>query len=264
MPAPVPPRRRRHSIRRFIRVYHHRLARDPRRERLFLATLAFLLTFVFIRGLTYSIRYNGYNVEPFHDVSVGGTHVHHLVWGILLLLAVGYVALVEFGTRGPISNLVTRLGAIAFGVGGADAGRVRPLPQPPGRLLGKGGPPQHRRRPHLRRHPEVGVFGKDLIRGLAHEARAIVTGIEWARWPHWTNSTALSDGTPTPRPARAAAPQATAPIARRSRSTAPPRPYFFFSSAIRLASPESARSLPSGRSSGIVATGSTTLMARWM
>jgi hypothetical protein len=27
------------------------------------------------------------------NVSVGGTHVHHLVWGILLLLVVGYVAI---------------------------------------------------------------------------------------------------------------------------------------------------------------------------
>jgi hypothetical protein len=178
MPAPRPPRRRRHSLRRFIRVYQHRLARDPRRERLFLATLAFLLTFGFIRALTYSIRYN---IGPFHNVSVGGTHVHHLVWGILLLLAAGYVALVEFGTRGQISNLVTRLGAIAFGVGAALTLDEFALWlnlqdvywEKEGRLsidavLIFGGILM------------VGVFGKDLIQGLAHEVRAIVAGAEWA------------------------------------------------------------------------------------
>ena len=178
MPAPRPPRRRRHSLRRFIRVYQHRLARDPRRERLFLATLAFLFTFGFIRALTYSIRYN---VGPFHNVSVGGTHVHHLVWGILLLLVAGYVALVEFGTRGPISNLVTRLGAIAFGVGAALTLDEFALWlnlqdvywEKEGRLsidavLIFGGILM------------VGVFGKDLIQGLAHEARAIVAGVEGA------------------------------------------------------------------------------------
>ncbi|HEY8680874.1 MAG TPA: hypothetical protein VIN01_07450 [Candidatus Dormibacteraeota bacterium] len=178
MPAPRSPRRRRHSLRRFIRVYQHRLARDPRRERLFLATLAFLLTFGFIRALTYSIRYN---IGPFHNVSVGGTHVHHLVWGILLLLAAGYVALVEFGTRGQISNLVTRLGAIAFGVGAALTLDEFALWlnlqdvywEKEGRLsidavLIFGGILM------------VGVFGKDLIQGLAHEVRAIVAGAEWA------------------------------------------------------------------------------------
>jgi hypothetical protein len=178
MPAPRPPRRRRHSIRRFIRVYQHRLAGDPRRERLFLATLAFLLTFGLIRALVYSIRYN---IGPFHNVSVGGTHVHHLVWGILLLLVVGYVALVEFGTRGPVSNLVTRLGALAFGIGAAltldefalwlnlqdvyweKEGRISI-----DAVLIFGGILM------------VGVFGRDLIGGLIHEARAIASGVEWA------------------------------------------------------------------------------------
>jgi len=140
--------------------------------------LAFLLTFGFIRALTYSIRYN---VGPFHNVSVGGTHVHHLVWGILLLLVAGYVALVEFGTRGPISNLVTRLGAIAFGVGAALTLDEFALWlnlqdvywEKEGRLsidavLIFGGILM------------VGVFGKDLIQGLAHEARAIVAGVEGA------------------------------------------------------------------------------------
>lgn|GEM_PF-2910896 len=169
---------RRFSFWRLTHVYHLYMPRNPRRERLFLASLFFLLTFVFIRGLTYSIRHN---IGPFRNLAVGGTHVHHLVWGILLLLIVGYAGLIEFGTRGPVSNFVTRLGAIAFGVGAAltldefalwlnledvyweREGRVSiDAVAIFGALL------------------LVGVFGKDLFRGLSHEVRAMVRGAVWA------------------------------------------------------------------------------------
>jgi hypothetical protein len=87
--------------------------RSERRERLFLASLSFLLTFAIVRGITYSIRAG---IGPFHNVSAGGTHIHHLVWGILLLIVVGYVWLLEVGVG---SNWVASLTAILFGVGAA-------------------------------------------------------------------------------------------------------------------------------------------------
>jgi hypothetical protein len=86
---------------------------NERRERLFLASLGFLLTFAIVRGITYLIRAG---VGPFHNVSSGGLHIHHLVWGILLLLVVGYVWLIERGTG---SNLLSSVTAIAYGVGAA-------------------------------------------------------------------------------------------------------------------------------------------------
>ena len=92
------------------------MPRDPRRERLFLATAAFAATFILTRGLTLAIRNN---VGPFHNVSVGGTHVHHLVYGILLLLLVGYASLVEFGGTSGASGVGIRLTAVAFGIGAA-------------------------------------------------------------------------------------------------------------------------------------------------
>jgi len=52
------------------------------------AAVGFGLTFGAVRALTYTIHVG---VGPFHDVSAGGTHIHHMVWGIFLLLAVGYV-----------------------------------------------------------------------------------------------------------------------------------------------------------------------------
>lgn len=87
--------------------------KSERRERLFLASVAFLLTFGIIRAITYSIRAG---IGPFHNVSAGGTHIHHLVWGILLLLVVGYVWLLEVGVG---SSWVASVTAIAFGIGAA-------------------------------------------------------------------------------------------------------------------------------------------------
>ena len=87
--------------------------RNERRERLFLASLAFLITFAIVRGITLMIRAG---VGPFHNVTTGGVHIHHLVWGILLLIVIGYVWLVELGVG---SSFVASLTALAFGVGAA-------------------------------------------------------------------------------------------------------------------------------------------------
>ena len=94
------------------RLYHFHF-QDERRERLFLASVAFLVTFAIVRGITHLIRAG---VGPFHNVTSGGLHIHHLVWGILLLLVVGYVWLLEVGVG---STWVASLTAIAFGVGAA-------------------------------------------------------------------------------------------------------------------------------------------------
>jgi hypothetical protein len=98
---------------RALRELYHFHFRDERRERLFLASIAFLITFGIVRGITHMIRAN---VGPFHNVSSGGLHIHHLVWGILLLLVVAYVWLLEVGVG---SSWVATMTAIAFGVGAA-------------------------------------------------------------------------------------------------------------------------------------------------
>ena len=99
-------------VREIKRLYSFHF-RNERRERLFLASLAFLITFGVVRGITHMIRAG---VGPFHNVTSGGLHIHHLVWGILLLLLVGYVWLLEIGVG---SSWVASLSAIAFGVGAA-------------------------------------------------------------------------------------------------------------------------------------------------
>ncbi len=57
---------------------------------------------------------------PFHYVYIRGTHIHHLVWGILLLLAVGFCWLIEVGTGAQSSSLfASRLVSLLYGVGAA-------------------------------------------------------------------------------------------------------------------------------------------------
>src|SRR5262245_39703732 len=58
----------------------HRHIPDTPRRRILLSSVAFLITFAGVRGLTWSIH-NG--IGPFHDIHMGGRHIHHLVWGIL-------------------------------------------------------------------------------------------------------------------------------------------------------------------------------------
>ncbi len=90
---------------------------DVRQERLFLSSVAFFGAFVVVRVITLTIRLG---VGPFHDVTSGPIHVHHLVWGILLVLAVGYLWLLQLGTGiGSSSRWASRVAAVLYGVGAA-------------------------------------------------------------------------------------------------------------------------------------------------
>jgi hypothetical protein len=101
---------------RLLSVYNARLA-EPRRERQFLAAVGFFTAILVVRGITLAIHYN---IGPFHDVSVGGRHIHHLVWGILLLLLSGYGWLLEVGTGTTGSRQwVGRLMSMMYGVAAA-------------------------------------------------------------------------------------------------------------------------------------------------
>jgi hypothetical protein len=69
------------------RVFHEDL--DPRQRAALLSWLAFSTTFGTLRGITYSIKEGK---GPFHNLSVGGAHLHHYMWGIGLVSGVGGVA----------------------------------------------------------------------------------------------------------------------------------------------------------------------------
>ncbi len=96
-----------------LAAIYNRHFQDSRRERLFISSTSFFLTWALVRGLVHLIRAN---IGPFHNVSAGGTHIHHLVWGILLLLVAGYIAQLET----PLSRRRVRvLIAALFGAGAA-------------------------------------------------------------------------------------------------------------------------------------------------
>jgi len=69
------------------RVFREEL--DARQRAALLSWLAFTVTFGTVRGITYSIKEGR---GPFGNLSVGGEHLHHYMWGIGLLAAVGGVA----------------------------------------------------------------------------------------------------------------------------------------------------------------------------
>ena len=97
-------------------ILHDHIADRPRR-RLFLASVSFFLTFAIVRGMVYCIRHQ---IPPFHYVVMSGRHIHHLVLGILILLAVGYGWLCEFGTGSDASSIfASRFMSILYGVGAA-------------------------------------------------------------------------------------------------------------------------------------------------
>jgi CRP-like cAMP-binding protein len=110
--------RRAQLLRKFwhVHVLYRLNVGSPRRERNFLASISFFVTFAIVRSIVRAIRAGK---GPFRDISTGGTHIHHLVWGILLLLLVGYAWLLQLGTGLDPSNRFMRETAILYGVGSA-------------------------------------------------------------------------------------------------------------------------------------------------
>src|SRR5579863_9368900 len=90
---------------------------DRPRRRMFIASVSFFITFLGVRLL---VRLVLHNEGPFQWVTVRGRHIHHLVWGILILLLVGYGWLLDLGrSHSPTSIFFSRLMSIGYGVGAA-------------------------------------------------------------------------------------------------------------------------------------------------
>ena len=69
---------------------------DESRRGLVLAWVAFTLTFGGARLVTWLIQIDTRDVG---DISAGGTHLHHYLWGILLLAGVAIFGLVDRSPR---------------------------------------------------------------------------------------------------------------------------------------------------------------------
>ncbi len=76
---------------RFRGLFVQHVVSDPRRLTAFRLFTTFLISFGLLRLLTYGIRYH---FLPFKNIeTASGLHIHHFVWGIFLLLIVGFLAL---------------------------------------------------------------------------------------------------------------------------------------------------------------------------
>jgi hypothetical protein len=90
---------------------------DRPKRRLFLASIGFFVTFAVARTLAYV---NYHHIGPFHDIYIRGRHIHHLVWGILILLGVGFAWLVEAGNDSDKSSIfASRVLSLLYGAGAA-------------------------------------------------------------------------------------------------------------------------------------------------
>ena len=99
-----------------LKPLYDRHVRETRRERMFLGSVAFFLGFGGVRIITHMIRAG---IGPFHDLSSGGRHIHHLVFGIILLLLVGYSWLAQVGTGEGGLTWLGRLTCLLYGLGAA-------------------------------------------------------------------------------------------------------------------------------------------------
>ncbi|HLI01314.1 MAG TPA: hypothetical protein VKV06_11060 [Acidimicrobiales bacterium] len=82
MPSAVPPPRE------VSQAFHEEL--HAGRQTALLSWLAFTVTFVVVRVITHRIRGGRAGL---HNLQLGGTHLHHYLWGILSVSGVGGVAL---------------------------------------------------------------------------------------------------------------------------------------------------------------------------
>ncbi len=94
-------------------LYRHHF-RNAAKERQFLSTGSFALTFALVRVITHAIRAER---GPFRNITPGGRHIHHMTFGIIALIVVGYLWLLEIGVR--TDRRSSRLTALVYGAGAA-------------------------------------------------------------------------------------------------------------------------------------------------
>ena len=83
-------------------------------ERRLIGASAFAATFAVTRGITHAIRAGR---GPFRNVTPGGHHIHHLTFGIIGLLGVGYAWLNDIAVGENVA--ASRVSAFVYGAGSA-------------------------------------------------------------------------------------------------------------------------------------------------
>ncbi len=99
-------------IRAVPRLYRQHFS-DLHKERQLISSASFFATFAIVRAITHAIRAG---VGPFHNVSPGGKHIHHMTFGIAGLLLVGYLWMLELGVSDRAGSRAT---SATYGAGAA-------------------------------------------------------------------------------------------------------------------------------------------------
>jgi hypothetical protein len=90
---------------------------EHRRERQFISTGGFFLTFALTRAITHAIRAGK---GPFRNLGgKKGPHIHHMTFGIIGNLVVGYLWVLQLGTQERPSARLSRITSFLFGAGAA-------------------------------------------------------------------------------------------------------------------------------------------------
>lgn len=97
-----------------LRLHHHV---SPRRERALFASIGFAIAFVITRTITVSLHYR--STDSSGGIVIHGIHIHHLVFGIVVLLAVGYAWLLQCGNGAMPRRWPSRLTSALYGMSAA-------------------------------------------------------------------------------------------------------------------------------------------------
>jgi peptidoglycan/xylan/chitin deacetylase (PgdA/CDA1 family) len=99
-------------IARIHRIYTAQI-RHKKKEARFLVLIFFTLTFVVARSIVYGISYHFLPAFPFSYIFYKNVHIHHLVFGVILLLIAGFIRIPE------TNNKLVRVSSILYGIGAA-------------------------------------------------------------------------------------------------------------------------------------------------
>lgn len=101
---------------RYIKILHHiyhKYIKQRNEEARFLILLSFLVTFLITRLIVYGITFDFLPPFIFKDTYFHNMHIHHLVYGILLLLIAGFIRIPQFGQK------LVRISSVLYGIGAA-------------------------------------------------------------------------------------------------------------------------------------------------
>lgn len=98
---------------RHIRQIYHKYIKEKKEEPRFLILTFFMITFILARLTVYGIMHHVLPNPPFGYMIIGTTHIHHIVYGVILLLIAGFIRIPQFGKS------FIRLSSILYGIGAA-------------------------------------------------------------------------------------------------------------------------------------------------